>query len=303
MGRMPLRQAATLAIGVVAVGFAAIFIRLADAPSLTIALYRNALAAAVLLPLALTRHRDEIRKLSRRQWLIALGSGALLAIHFATWISSLALTTVAASVVLVTTGPIFTAAGQRVFLHEPVSRRTFEGILVGLAGTAIVAGGGFALSSSAAVGDLLALAGAVTAAGYFLAGRSLRRDVSLLTYVALVYATCAVLLFLMVLVSGAALTGFDGQTWVMFVLLALVPQLVGHTTFNYLLRDLDATFVAIAVMGEPVVSTVLALGFFGEVPPWTAVAGGLLILAGIYVAAAGEGRRGRRPHEVPVALE
>lgn len=293
-----------LVVGIVAVGFAAVFIRLADAPSLSIAFYRNALAAAILLPLALYRHGDEIRRLTGRQWVTVLGSGALLALHFATWISSLALTTVAASVVLVTTGPIFTAAGQRVLFGERASRTTFAGILVGLAGTAVVAGGGFVLSSKAAAGDLLALAGAVAAAGYFLAGRHLRQRVSLLTYVGLVYGTCAVVLLPVALVGGARLTGFSGKTWSMFLLLALVPQLIGHTTFNYLLKEMDATLVAIAVMGEPVVSTLLALAFFGEVPPWTAVAGGLLILAGIYVAASGQGKAARAPGtELPLALE
>ena len=297
------RQGVALTAGVAAVGFAAIFIRMAHAPSLSIAFYRDALAAAVLLPVAMVRHGDEIRRLTARQWMATLAAGALLAVHFATWISSLALTSVAASVVLVTTGPIFTAAGQRLLFGERTSRRTLIGVLIGLAGTAVVAGGGFALSTKAAAGDLLALAGAVTAAGYFLAGRHVRRDVSLLTYVALAYSTCAVALLGIALVAGAALTGFDSKTWTMFVLLALVPQLIGHTTFNYLLRDLDATLVAIAVMGEPVVSTLLAIAFFGEIPPASAVAGGALVLAGIYVALAGQGGRVGASRRVPVALE
>ncbi len=107
---------------------------------------------------------------------------------------------------------------------------------------------------------------------------------SLLTYVGLVYTICAALLFVIVLAAGDPLGGFDAQTWWMLVLLALVPQILGHTTFNYLLADLDATVVAVAVMGEPVVSALLAVAFFGEVPPWTAVAGGLVLLGGIYVA-------------------
>ena len=107
---------------------------------------------------------------------------------------------------------------------------------------------------------------------------------SLLTYVGLVYAICAALLLVIVVVAGDPLGGFDAQTWWMFLLLALVPQILGHTTFNYLLADLDATVVAVGVMGEPVVSALLAVAFFGEIPPWTAVAGGLVLLAGIYVA-------------------
>jgi drug/metabolite transporter (DMT)-like permease len=281
---MPARSLVLLVIGVVAVGFAAIFIRYADAPSLSIAFYRNAFAAAVLLPLAIARHPGEIRGLSRRQVGIAALSGVFLALHFATWISSLALTTVAASVVLVTSAPIFTAAAGRLFFGERVDRRVMMGILLALAGTVVITGGDLRLSGRAALGDLLALAGAVAGAGYFMAGRRLRPSMSLLTYVGLVYAICAALLFVIVLAAGDPLGGFDAQTWWMLVLLALVPQILGHTTFNYLLADLDATVVAVAVMGEPVVSALLAVAFFGEVPPWTAVAGGLVLLGGIYVA-------------------
>jgi drug/metabolite transporter (DMT)-like permease len=281
---MPARSLVLLVIGVVAVGFAAIFIRFADAPSLSIAFYRNAIAAAILLPIALVRHPGEFRRLGRRQWAIAGLSGAFLALHFATWISSLALTTVAASVVLVTSAPIFTAAAETLFFGEHVGRRTVIGILLALAGTLVISGGDLRLSSRAALGDLLALAGAVAGAGYFLAGRRLRPTMSLLTYVGLVYAICAALLFVLVVVAGDPLGGFDAQTWWMFVLLALVPQILGHTTFNYLLADLEATVVAVAIMGEPVVSALLAVAFFDEIPSWATIAGGAVLLAGIYVA-------------------
>lgn len=292
---MPPRSVFLLAVGVVAVGFAAIFIRLADAPSLSIAFYRNAIAAAILLPAAIVRHPGEIRGLSRRQLGVTLLSGAFLALHFGTWISSLALTTVAASVVLVTSAPVFTAAAGRVLFGDRVGRGVMTGILLALAGTAVISGGDLSLSGRAALGDLLALAGAVAGAGYFLAGRQLRPDVSLLTYVGLVYATCAALLLAATLVSGARLGGFDARTWWMLILLALVPQILGHTTFNYLLADLEATPVAVAIMGEPVVSALLALAFFDEVPPWTAVAGGLLILAGIHGALTAGPRAAAQP--------
>jgi drug/metabolite transporter (DMT)-like permease len=300
---VPLRHAVLLAIAVVATGFAAIFIRLAVAPSLSIAFYRNAIAAAILLPAALVRHPGEFRGLTRRQWATGLLSGALLAVHFAAWISSLALTTVAASVVLVTTGPIFTAAGGRVFFGERAGRSTMAGIFVALAGTALVSGGDLAISGRAAIGDLEALVGAGAAAGYLLAGRRLRQDVSLLSYVALVYATCALLLWPAALLTGSRLTGFSAKVWWLFVLMALVPQMLGHTVFNYLLRDVAATVVAISVMGEPVGSALLALAFFGEVPPWTAVVGGGMILAGIYVALTAQARDRRRDLQPIMPLE
>ncbi len=273
-----------LVVGVVAVGFAAIFIRAADAPSLSIAFYRNAIAAAIVLPLAIVRHPGELRGLSRRQVALMLLSGAFLALHFATWISSLALTTVAASVVLVTSAPIFTVAAERVLYGTRVSRRVMTGILLALLGTLIISGGALAVSGRAALGDLLALAGAVAGAGYFLAGQRLRPAVSLLTYVGVVYTICAGLLLVTVLIAGDPLAGFDAKTWWMLLLLALVPQILGHGTFNYLLGDLGATVVAVAVMGEPVVSGLLAVAFFGEIPSWATIVGGVVLLAGIYVA-------------------
>jgi drug/metabolite transporter (DMT)-like permease len=289
-------------MGVVAVSFSAIFIREADATGLVIAFYRNALSAAIVLPLALWFRRDELRRLTRAQVAIALLSGAILALHFATWIPSVKLTTVAASVTLVTTSPIFVAAGARMLFGERVNRLTFAGILLGLAGAIIISGFDFAVSGRAVLGDLLALAGAAAAAGYFLAGRHLRQDVSLLAYVGIVYPTTALLLFPVALVSGGRMVGFGAKTWWMFVLMAAVPQGLGHTTFNYLLKEVDATVVSISILGEPVGATLLALLIFGEVPPWSAVIGGIVTLAGIFVAIVGPARS-RRTREAVVPLE
>ena len=296
------RQVLLLALGVVAVSFSAIFIRLSHAPALSIALYRNAISAAIVLPPMLVLRRAEVKRLTRTQLALALLAGAILAAHFALWISSLSRTTIAASVVLVTTSPVFVAVGARVLFGERISRRALGGILVAVAGAGVVSGGGFSLSGRAFQGDILALLGAVAAAGYFLAGRHLRQDLSLLAYVGLVYASCTIALVPMALAGHAPLAGFPPSTWGLFLLMAIVPQMLGHTVFNYLLKDVDATLVAIAIMGEPVGSTLLALVFFAEVPPWTAVAGGALILAGIYVAVTVQARM-VRPTGVAVPLE
>jgi drug/metabolite transporter (DMT)-like permease len=292
-------DAPLLALGVVAVSFSAILIREAHAPSLTIAMYRNAIATGLLLPFALTRHRAELRSLDRRQLGLAVASGAMLALHFGTWIPSLSYTTVAASVVLVTTQPVWTALGGRLLYGERLRSRALAGIGVALAGAAVISGGDVALSGRAAFGDLLALIGAVTAGAYFLIGRNLRQKLSLVPYVTIVYATCSLLLLPAVLVSGKPISGFPAKTWLMFALMALVPQIFGHTVFNYLLRYMDPTVVAIAIMGEPVGATLLALAFYGEVPPWTAVTGGVIVLAGIYVAISAQGRRRTVP-EAPI---
>jgi drug/metabolite transporter (DMT)-like permease len=284
------RQLALLATGVVAVAFSSILIRLADAPALSIAFYRNAIAAAVVLPLALVRHRGELRSLSARDWSVAVLAGAFLAVHFALWVPSLDYTSVAASTVLVTTQPVWVAV-IGVAVGERVSRRGGLGIALSLIGAVLISGGDLGLSPRAAFGDVLALLGAILAAAYFVSGRSVRRRLSLVPYVAIAYATCAVLLAAVVGVAGEPFTGFSANVWLLFVLMALIPQFLGHTVFNYLLADVEASVVAIAVTGEPVGATLLALAFFGELPRWTAFVGGALILGGIYVTISAQARR------------
>lgn len=280
--RLTPRLAALLALGVVSVAFSSILIRAAEAPAMSVAFYRNTVAAAILLPIALARHRDEFRSLTRRGWATALLSGSLLALHFALWIPSLSYTTVAASTVLVTTTPVWVALIGRA-MGETVNRRTVAGIGLTLAGAVLISGGDYGVSARAALGDLLALAGAVAAAGYLLAGRSLRQEISLTTYTGIAYTTAAVILAVVVAASEASFSGFEPRVWLLFLAMALVPQIGGHTVFNYLLGHLEAGTVAIAVTGEPVVASLLALAFFGEVPEWSAVAGGAVLLAGIWV--------------------
>lgn len=295
---MTRRQLALLATGVVAVAFSSILIRLADAPALSIAFYRNAIAAAVVVPLALVRHRNELRALTARQWCVAALAGAFLAAHFALWVPSLDYTTVAASTVLVTTQPVWVALIGRAF-GESVSRRGLLGIALSLVGAVVISGGDLGLSRRAAFGDVLAVLGAIMAAAYFLTGRSVRRRLSLVPYVAIAYTTCAVILAVVVAVAGRPFGGFDAEVWLLFVLMAVIPQFLGHTVFNYLLAEVEASVVAIAVTGEPVGATLLALAFFAEVPRWTAFVGGLLILGGIYVTISAQSRR-RAAELVPI---
>jgi drug/metabolite transporter (DMT)-like permease len=155
----------------------------------------------------------------------------------------------------------------------------------------VISGGDLGLSRRAAFGDVLALLGAVTAAAYFVSGRSVRRRLSLVPYVAIAYATCAVLLAAVVALAGEPFASFPAEVWLLFALMALIPQFLGHTVFNYLLAEVEASVVAIAVTGEPVGATMLAFAFFGEVPRWTAFAGGALILGGIYVTISAQSRR------------
>jgi drug/metabolite transporter (DMT)-like permease len=288
---MTARQAGLLAIGVIVVSFAAPLIRLADAPPLAIAMYRNLFATAVLLPLALWRHRGELRALARSDVLALGGAGVLLAVHFGSWVPSVTLTTVAASTVLVSTQPLWSAVFARLFLGDRIRRAVAVGIGIAFAGAVMIAGFDFTLSTRAFAGDLLALTGAAAVAGHRIVALGPRRRISLLPLVAIMYGVCAVVLVLVVLVSGTRATGFEAQTWLWMGLLALGPQVIGHTLFNLLLRDVDPTVIAVAIMGEAIGASLLALALFGEIPSSGAIAGGALLLTGIFVAVRGQSRR------------
>lgn len=294
-----------LALGILAASSAALFIRYAqaDAPSLVIAAFRLLLAALILAPVALLRHRHELRQRTRWEFFLALLSGTFLAFHFAAWITSLEYTTVASSVVLVSTVPLWVALFSPIFLKESLSRPAIIGMLLALVGGAIITfsdacfwrAGSIRCPSisgivqgSALFGDLLALTGAIMAAAYVMLGRRLRSGMSLVGYVFLVYSMAGVVLLVVNLVVGNSFRGYPAQAYVWMILLALIPQLIGHTSFNWALRYLSAGFVSIALLGEPIGSTILAYFFLEEMPSPIAIIGAILILFGIYLASRGE---------------
>lgn len=288
---MTARQVGLLALGVVVVSFAAPMIRLADAPPLTVAMYRNLFATAVLLPLALVRHRGEMRAIRRSDVAVLVAAGLLLALHFGTWVPSVNLTTVAASTVLVSTSPLWSAGIARIFLGERLRRMVAIAIGIAFAGAVLISGFDFTLSARAFAGDMLALIGAAAVAGHRIVALGPRRRLSLIPFVAIMYGVCSVALLVVVLASGIRVTGFEAETWLWMILIAIGPQVVGHTLFNLLLRDVDPTVLATAIMGEAVGASLLAFVFFGEVPTGGAIAGGTLLLLGIFVAVRAQSRR------------
>jgi drug/metabolite transporter (DMT)-like permease len=287
---------------VIAVSWAAIFIRLADAPALSISAYRLTFAAAPLLLYALLRHRDELRGLTgRERWLLAL-AGLALALHFGTWIASLSRTTVASSVALVTTQPLWVAVLALVTLRERVRRLGAVAILVATVGGVLIGGADISISGKALWGDVLAVLGAIFGAVYFVVGRSVRPTMALATYIAVVYSVAAAVLLLAAVVTGQPLTGFSAQTWMMFGLLALVSQIIGHSTLNWSLRYLSATFVSVAILGEPVIATALAIPILGEQPGAMRLAGGVVTLLGVYLALRDEGRGATAARREPMGV-
>ena len=277
-----------LATGIVAVSFASIFIRLAEAPSLVIAASRLTIASLILAPVAFIRGKEELRALTKGDLQLALLSGLFLGLHFATWISSLEYTSVASSVVFVSTSPLFVGLASHFLLKERVSRQMFVGIAISVVGGMIIGYGDFGLGVRELFGDLLAIAGAVAVSGYWLVGRKLRRQLSLLPYIFLVYATAAAFMIVLCLATGHSFSGYPRQTYLMFFLLAVVPQIIGHSSFNWALKYLPATFVVVSTLGEPVGSTILAHFILHEVPTLAKIGGGVLILAGIYISSRAE---------------
>jgi drug/metabolite transporter (DMT)-like permease len=277
-------------LGAVIVSTAAIIIRQAqlDAHSLAIAAWRLVLATLILAPVALLTQRSELRKLTGREWGYAVASGLLLGLHFATWVTSLAHTSVMASVVLVSTTPIFVGLASPLVIRERLSRGMIVALIVVTAGSVLIGLGDLGEGTHRLWGDVLALLGAVAAAGYFLIGRRLRARLSLLAYVFPVYGIAALALTTVLLLSGLPKLPNHPQTWLWLLLLALGPQILGHSSLNWALHYLSAGYVAIVTLTEPVGSTLLAWWLLGEKPPPGAVVGGVLILAGIAVASHAE---------------
>jgi drug/metabolite transporter (DMT)-like permease len=268
----------TLSLAVVFVSFGAILVRLAAAPPLAVSFYRVALASLLLLPFAARDAGRSWPVLDARRRLLLLGSGLALALHFATWIASLSYTSVASSVLLVNTSPLFTLVLSRLFLGERAPAVVKAAIPVALTGAALIALGDWTGSPGSLFGNALAVAGAVAVAAYQVVGRGLRAALPLNAYVLGVWATAAATLAAMALAAGVPLGGFERRTWLAFVALAVVPTIGGHGLVNKSLRSLPAPTVGLFLLGEPVLASLFAWFLFAEAPgPWT-LAGGAVVL-------------------------
>jgi len=279
-----------LFLGIIGISTGSIFARYADAHPIAISAYRSGIATAAMLPFVVARHRGEIAALERKTFLFVLLSGLFLALHFATWITSLFYTTIASSVVIVQTIPIWTALLSPFVTGDRVSRLSWCGIGVSFAGMLTITTGDFAIGGRALLGDFLALTGAWFATLYFLTGRIVRPRMSLPAYTCICYGAAAFILFAACLVFGIPLSGFSTRTWTAFVGMGLVSQILGHSSYNWALKHVSAGLVAVALLGEPLGATFLAWLLFGETLTVTKIIGGVAILTGIIMAAKGEGR-------------
>jgi drug/metabolite transporter (DMT)-like permease len=269
-----------LALAVLLVSCGSVLIRLAAAPPLAVSFYRIGLAALCVAPFAVGGVRSSWTSLSSRRRLVLLISGAALAVHFATWVASLSYTSVAASVLLVNTAPLFAVGFSWVFLHERASSVVLLAITLALAGAGLIAFGDWTGSAGSLGGFVLALVGAVTLAAYHVIGRGLRESLPLNTYVFGVWAMAAATLLVFCWIGRVPLAGYPLKTWLLFLALALVPTLCGHGLVNRSLRVLPAPTVGLFLLGEPICASALAWAVLGEVPgPWTFAGGAVVLLA------------------------
>lgn len=275
-----------LCVGFVAVSTASTLIKLAQqqATPVAVAAWRLTFASLILTPFALKRCTPEWKTLRRKDWLWLIVSGVALAFHFYTWITSLTMTTVAASVVLVSMTPIFVGIIGYIVLKEHLARFAVIGIIVAVIGAVIIGVAGANQGAHHWQGDLLALAGAVTVAVYMLIGRHLRAKLSVLAYIYPVYGTAALTLLLLAFLSGAPMWGYPPATWGWLILIAVGPQLLGHSSYNWALGHLPTIYVSLAALAEPIGATLIAWWALGELPGMVEIIGGACILVGITIA-------------------
>ena len=257
----------------------------------------------VLLPWTLFRYWADLCRLQRRDWLLTLTAGIFLAAHFGTWISSLAFTNVTSSVVLVQTSPLFVMLLSPLVLGEKPTRRALIGLLLALLGSLAIATSDscslplqlrclqmLSINDSALKGDFLALLGAITGALYMMLGRSARKTIALIPYITVVYGVSSIVLLVAAIISRLPLTGFSPNVYLWFILLALFPQLLAHSSYNWALKYLPATTVSLSLLGEPVSAAILAYVLLQEGLPPLRWIGAIVVVAGISLALLGPGQ-------------
>jgi len=290
-----------LLLGIAAVSTASLLIRLAqvEAPSFVIAAGRLTIASLIIGIFAWSKLRIELPTQSRKTMLLLILAGFFLGFHFATWITSLEYTTVASSVVIVTTAPLWVAIFSPLILKERITSWIVIGLIVSLAGSVIVGLNSacsltsgqlmcqplFVITSGRMfIGNMLALLGAFLSAGYLIVGRSTRNSLSLSSYTFVVYSVAAIVLIFLVIITRQNITGFSSMTYLYIIALAVIPQLIGHSSFNWALKYLSAAVVSIALLGEPIGTVILSFLFLKESPTVLEIVGGLLILCGIIIS-------------------
>lgn len=276
---------------VISISFASIFIKWSEAPALAIAAYRLAFATLILLVPTLLFSRKELFKLSIREVAILAVIGVALAFHFGFWISSLKYTSVANSVILVSTHPILIALISHYYLRERITLVAGAGVGIALLGMVVIGLSDLTVSPESLLGDILALIGMFALAAYLLSGRRIRQKTSVLPYVTVVYGVATICLFAGCFLFNVKLYPYPQNEWILFLALAIVPMILGHTVYNWTLKYVTTLVVSMSILGEPILSSILAFFLLEEVPTIWVLAGGVLVLIGIYLVASRSGKK------------
>jgi drug/metabolite transporter (DMT)-like permease len=273
-----------LPVAVVAISTSGILIRLTEAYPLVTATNRLLLTSALLLPFALLRPDQGLRRVRRRTlWLLAL-SGLLLGLHFALWTSALFWTSVASAVLLTDTHPVLVALGAGWFLSEATPAGVWAGIVLTLLGGLVIGVGDLTLGGRALIGDAMAVGASATFAGYLLIGRRVRQELGIAAYAGVVYGIAALTAAALALAAGQSLRAFSERDLLLWIGLVIFPTLGGHTVINWTLRHLPVSVVGVSILGEPIATTTLAWLLLAEPPSPMVFVGGAITLSGIYLA-------------------
>lgn len=268
-------------IGVFSVALSAIFVKMTSADSGVTAFYRMLFSVLIMSPVFFLKYTHEIKKLSKRDWAFASIAGVFLSFHFILWFESLNYTSVASSTVLVTLQPLFAFAGTYFFFKEKVSIKTLIAGAIAIAGSVLIGYGDFKVSGSALYGDLLALIACALITAYLLFGQDVRKRLSLVTYTFVVYSVSTITLFFYILFKGESFGPYPTSEWMWFLLLAIIPNLLGHTLFNWALKWVSTNVISIAILFEPIGAAILAYFILGEYLSVSQIVGGSVVLAGI----------------------
>ncbi|MET4563481.1 drug/metabolite transporter (DMT)-like permease [Lysinibacillus parviboronicapiens] len=268
-------------IGVVSVSLSAIFVKLANEEAGIIAFYRMLFSVIIMAPLFFWKYTAELKQLSKRDWLFSSIAGVFLSFHFILWFESLNYTSVASSTVLVTLQPIFAFVGTYFFFKEEITVKTIFAGAIAIIGSVLISWGDFKLSGTAFYGDILALIACALITAYLLFGQDVRKRLSLVTYTMIVYVVSTITLFLYVVIKGESFGPYSTIDWIWFILLAIVPNLLGHTLFNWSIKYVSTNVISIAILFEPIGAAVLAIFIFQEYLIATQIIGGLVVIFGI----------------------
>ena len=276
---------AVLTIGVICISTAAVIIRLIEAPATAIAFYRLAIASIFILPLSsFLRNTNGLNQIRLQDTLMCLAASVAISIHFVAWIASLEYTSVASSVILVTTSPLIVAFLSKLFFQEHLHKNVYVGIALGLIAAVVLTGGDSRLEGRELWGDLLAFIGALSFAFYLILGKRVRTRLNNLDYTSFVFLSASVMLFVISVIANQPLWNFDSKSIIFIVTLAIIPQLIGHSSITWALGSVRATLVSVAIMAEPVGAILLAWLILNEHPSLANLIGGLIILSGIFIA-------------------